>query len=103
MGRLIDADELLKRATEAERYGGWTASVVLVEDIEKMPTTDPVRRGKWVAIPLNGSDDRYGMNKYNKRIRCTACELVTTSEFSGCNYCPSCGAKMDKAVQNDPV
>ena len=54
----------------------------------------PVVHGRWEDIPLNVYDDRYGMNKYNLRIRCTNCGFVTSSQLRYA-FCPHCGARMD--------
>jgi hypothetical protein len=55
-----------------------------------------VVHAEWSGIPLNVENDKYGMNKYNMRIRCTNCGFVTSSDFTHAAYCISCGAKMDK-------
>lgn len=69
--------------TDAAGYVMWAASIV---DIQ--PTIDPVRHGKW--------EDYDGVI----RINCSNCGKVylntTILEVGKCNFCPNCGAKMDK-------
>ena len=62
-----------------------------------LPTADvgEVKRGYWIDVPLNVYDDRYGMNKYNKRIKCSVCEYAMPYEYPRFHICPNCGAKMD--------
>ncbi|TGJ75406.1 hypothetical protein CAGA_24300 [Caproiciproducens galactitolivorans] len=53
-----------------------------------------VAHGRWVNMPFNVDNDKYGMNKYNMRIKCTNCGFVTSSELKYA-HCPVCGALMD--------
>ena len=55
-----------------------------------------VVHGKWIDVPLNVYDDRYGTNKYNLRTKCSVCEYAMPREYPRFNICPHCGAKMDK-------
>ena len=57
-----------------------------------------VVHGKWIDVPLNVYNDRYGMNKYNLRTKCSVCEYAMPREYPRFNICPNCGAKMDKKV-----
>ena len=56
--------------------------------VNDQTTTDPVRHGKW--------EDYDGVI----RINCSNCGKVylntTILEVGKCNFCPNCGAKMDK-------
>lgn len=53
------------------------------EDIEDMPTIDPFTHGYW--------DREKGIHE------CSVCGYWNRNFFDlDCNYCPSCGAKMDK-------
>lgn len=53
-----------------------------------------VVHGRWVNMPFNVDNDKYGMNKYNMRIKCTNCGFVTSSDLHYAR-CPVCGALMD--------
>lgn len=55
-----------------------------------------VKHGKWIDVPLNVYNDRYGMNKYNFRTKCSVCEYAMPREYPRFNICPCCGAKMDE-------
>lgn len=61
-----------------------------------------VVKGEWESIPLNVYDDRYGMNKYNMRIKCSSCGFVTASDLKY-KFCPCCGADMrgERSVDNE--
>lgn len=77
--RLIDADELktilsIRRTIE-----------IIQHAVDTAPTIDavPVWHGRWI-------DRRYGGSKW-----CSECGYVWT-DFGYPNYCPDCGARMDK-------
>jgi ribosomal protein S27E len=67
------------------------------ETLKKVESGELVEvvHARWCGIPFDVENDKYGMNKYNMRIKCTNCGLVTSSDFTHAAYCPSCGAKMD--------
>ena len=101
MPRLIDADELMKKARrmygESEVFSidpvGLRA--VLLDDIYRAPTIDaePVRHGRWVAVP--SFDVMTG-----KAYKCSECNKMRYGSFMP-NYCQNCGAKMDGGKDND--
>lgn len=89
MMRLIDADALIDEI----KYITGQDTIMLFDDsktkrvqmvnmaafIEVMPTIDPVRHGKWMAIGNTGL---------------AACECgYVTDRYSIYNYCPNCGSK----------
>ena len=90
---LISREALLSRLVNLVEYdeGGWEISVpaVKLEDIEELPFVDaePVRHGAWI----DGE--------------CSVCKKCITVTIEGeevkitdikANYCPNCGAKMDR-------
>lgn len=81
--RLIDADALLKALNEK----GVEYRAHINAEIMNAPTidTDPVRHGKWE----NGTDN----TEYKE---CSLCGWVHDVLTYGNNYCPNCGARMDK-------
>lgn len=87
--RLIDANALADKIMEMPFYTWKDCENVLFE-ILSAPTidADPVRHGKW--------EDYDGVI----RINCSNCGKVylntTILEVGKCNFCPNCGAKMDK-------
>lgn len=98
MSRLIDLDEVKKRAVKVTIYdeGGWdvTCKAVPEEELDKLPTieAEPVRHGRW----------EHGYNNGQYGIWCSECragfaysdiyEVIAARN----RYCPNCGTKMDK-------
>lgn len=84
--RLIDADAL-PRQTQIFEFNGkrMENEIVNAKSIDNAPTIDavPVWHGRWI-------DRRYGGSK-----RCSECGYIWT-DFGYPNYCPDCGARMDK-------
>ena len=91
--RLIDADALMKLLTQkaylvADYWNSRDKGMFLwgiEQAVNEQPTVDaePIRHGRWI------------LNKYNGvcNYHCSEClELCD----SGYDYCPNCGAKMDK-------
>lgn len=100
MTRLIDADALRdKLQAEIDKgippfgdvMGSIRCGIRLARNIvEDEPTIDaePVKHGKWCTLTLtNTSNGTYTMN------RCSECGLTIIDRY---NYCPNCGARMDK-------
>lgn len=92
--RLIDADEIVKdlkiQMDISNPNWSWDNHAVcqdLLEYLEKFPTIETTKSGKWVS-------DIAGV------VRCSACKhqayFLRGYEFF--DYCPYCGAKMDKEV-----
>lgn len=83
--RLIDADAL------EEKIECPGEPLVYWHDIEAAPTVDavPVVHGRWIFKHNPITDPK----KYFTRIVCSECNLHTGQKS---NYCPMCGAKMDK-------
>lgn len=71
------------------------------EQIKSMPTADvqEVRHGKWIYNP-NGMDFNIGAwvcsecQQRNNNLPCS--QKYKPSNFVGSNFCPNCGAKIDK-------
>lgn len=55
-----------------------------IEYLKSRPTVDPMKRGKWVC---------FGKNQYSTYYKCSICGAMYAGQS---NYCPNCGAKMDK-------
>ena len=83
MARLIDADALIKEAYAEGAYG-----YVDAKQIADAPTVDvaPVRRGQWET-----NSDR------PDTLICSVCKCgFDMWKHDPHNFCPNCGAKMDK-------
>lgn len=103
MAKYIDREALiewLKRIPLTDLSDGRGLCRVIMEDnfkkaIQKMPEgiiadVAPVRHGRWIGIPLCGSDD----------CECSECGNWCNIHVNLCGkaiqkYCPYCGAKMD--------
>ena len=93
MSRYIDADALLK--SEIKRCGciptigsGYNDEQRFDFILQEQPTAD-------VAEVVHGMWEAYPSSLYR---RCSVCKMEydkLTNQFTG-NYCPNCGAKMDK-------
>lgn len=94
MAKYINADEFAtnldtmrnpdsKFATDDYIDGFSDGISAAIKELEAFPTTDvaPVRHGRWID------------NKHTDTAICSECKGVFTDET---NYCPRCGAKMDK-------
>ena len=99
MTRYIDADVTLKHIDEyydlLKRMGkpsrGMTAVMQNIKTIvNSLPTADaePVRHGKWIPISSN--------KKWIDVSKCSVCGKQYSLYPLDYNYCPNCGARMDK-------
>lgn len=88
--RLIDANVVLAKQFTAglsdasgNYYGH--ADVVIVDEIENVPTVDAVEvvHGRWV----------FGTANHREYMKCSECLHSYTPDGTWC-YCPNCGAKM---------
>lgn len=88
--RLIDADELKTKAF------GKRGGLIHTSDIDHAPTVDPVKHGRWKPFDLT-----WGRSVYY----CTSCgeagEVPTEMGKPIYEFCPYCGAKMDKEDDHD--
>lgn len=89
--RLIDSDALLELYADTEQINFAVYNVpvpVVRQNILDMPTieAEPVRHGRWV--------------KRGQDIFCSECDEESGYTWAGASryseYCPNCGAKMDK-------
>ena len=64
----------------------------VIEFVEDLPAADvaPVRHGHWEFPIFANSDD-----ELDPRVRCSECGEIEAA-FARWNYCPNCGARMDK-------
>lgn len=85
--RLIDADELKKKAQWMEMLDGhgipFDIQAVSLSSIDLAPTVDaePVRYGEWIP-----QDETY------TKFMCSECNSKNYKGYE--KYCPNCGAKM---------
>ena len=82
---LIDRDALIKEACAEGAYG-----YVDAEQIADAPTIDavPVRHGKIIETIENG--------RMKRVFSCCGEDFTELTCWMTPNYCPNCGAKMDK-------
>lgn len=78
--RLIDADAIkltkgfFEEVDNVPKFYEW---------LHEQPTIDPVKHGKWIEYPIAD-----GMNQ------CSVCGVL---RFGDSNYCPNCGAEMERS------
>ena len=92
--RLIDADAL-KEKVLSEDPNPWIVNIVtsgIIEALDNAPTIDaePVRHGRWEKAD-------------NLKPKCSVCgefHLYSWTDHKKCNFCPNCGAKMDKEIND---
>lgn len=92
--RLIDEDALgvgrcSRDVLPADYCAGWNG---LIRLLEKAPTVDavPVVHGRW-----------NNMDGYKTRKVCSECGWDVPEYGKFYSYCPNCGAKMDRGVDNE--
>ena len=88
--RLIDANDVYSLFT---RNG---TAKFHVADIDLIPRVDAVEvvHGQWEKCEA----DKHG----NRKPKCSVCgkyHLAWWPDYTHCNYCPNCGAKMDGAQE----
>lgn len=100
--RLIDADTVITIQTYDDMFEVYRVETMTVAEAmnkwsdEGCPPTidaEPVRHGEWIPVEM---EMRFGTLK---GVKCSLCGKEKVRE--GSNYCPNCGAKMNKGVQND--
>lgn len=102
--RLIDADELKKRATKLmfrDAPGCGEFDAVAVDDIDCMPTIDPESlrpTAEWEMSDWAELKDGEFIHYPDMAIRCSNCLYnFKESELECRSYCPNCGARMVNA------
>ena len=101
--RLIDAEEIGLTDFEIVMCGGSsrTALEMLIDKILNAPTIDaePVKHGEWTEREVFDAND--GTVDQLQSAKCSVCGRYHTTpylySFHDDNYCPYCGAKMDRS------
>lgn len=91
MVRYIDAEKVIEIAESNKAVLQSLGDIVDIREIvNDVPTADvqPVIHAKWILTGDEQLDNVYFGNK------CSECKFVYCGDFL--NYCPNCGAKMDK-------
>ena len=100
MNEYIERERLLRRFNIDDMMNV-NGTLIPLEDarniISNFPAADvaPIRHGRWIGIPLCGSDD----------CECSECGNWCNIHVNLCGeaiqkYCPYCGAKMDGGASN---
>lgn len=92
--RLIDADELKKKAFSDPDTTMSGEALVYVQDIDEAPTieAEPMRHGRWI---WKGNDKGYFCSECG-----SGCLLDMDSDWFKSEGCPHCRAKMDLEVND---
>lgn len=86
-----EAIKILKDIREINGTNRGTYAVALAMGIDALQA-EPVKRGKWTH---EGIDYMTEQEAYDcQKVFCSECRQESKSYFK--NYCPNCGAKMDK-------
>lgn len=80
--RLIDADELKRVVLRAFPPVAYDQALLVGRIIDRMPTIDPVKHGRWII-----SDG------------CVCCSECGEPNMEW-NYCPYCGARMQEGEED---
>ena len=77
--------------------GDWCRSCVInsvLEKVRRIPAADvaEVRHGKWIHSEIEDDDWGRTFHKWT----CSVCGYSVAHNPTGENYCPNCGALMDK-------
>lgn len=103
MPRYIDADLLKLGINKNDEIFCTPVRPLIIDLIDNMPTADvqPVKPGHWIDKGVLENYPRPGINVYHL-LCCSECGALhrVRPYFEGgwinANYCPNCGAKMDK-------
>ena len=87
--RLIDADEL--EYEDIECVNGNTYMVVNAADIDNAPTVNVVSRIHAKVLIKTNSRDKHDSYSY-----CSNCEEILPTYYDNLNFCPNCGAKLER-------
>lgn len=90
--RLIDADAIPYTMLYKENWmtgTGKEAQGVWKSEIDKMPTVEERKTGKWI------SHGQYADFFPHKEYRCSECDTPYLEIEMYYKYCPNCGAKME--------
>lgn len=101
MTRYIDAEVLKSRLEDFSRWckDGRKEGVDFVLDcpLPDIPTADvqEVRHGRWV-LPQKKGCLTYDESAYKECSECGEITFLAKTKYGQMNYCPNCGAKMDR-------
>ena len=94
--RLIDANSLIGEMHNVILKDGDDRSI-FYEVIERQPTIDPVKHGKWLPHPTDADWDICSVcgTGTQKIFHCNDAVYGVYDVDIGFAYCPRCGARMD--------
>ena len=104
IGKQAAIDLFPNDALEWDTYFGYIAPHLVRQMIEKLPSAQPVRYGKWILE----QEEYDGYGNWN-RWRCSCCGYVRTKGWAATSeghkpkamLCEKCGAKMDGGGNNE--
>lgn len=102
--RLIDADKLKKSIPKTEvdifencRYCTLLSDEQVLEMINKQPTVEERKKGKWIFRTVFPNDKSEFPMGY---LECSICGSTHVNK-TPCNFCDNCGAKMEEDDETD--
>lgn len=92
MAEYVEREKVLSKAAPVE---GCFSDMISAYDVVMLPAADvtPVRHGRWEKKRGLYSCSECGKN-------CPYDVQADVIEYWACNYCPHCGAKMYRRIQN---
>lgn len=74
---------------EAKKVLAFDYAYAAAKLLDAVPTADvtEVRHGKWI---------KYKHSKFGNELKCSFCDYSYFTDNTEYNFCPNCGAKMDK-------
>lgn len=102
--RLIDADELLKKAWHLFGCDAFDC-LVYREDIDNMPTIDPVKHGHWNLAHCCSRCGEVAPSYVSELHKVLDYDCVSSGGFEAIvsyyetDWCPHCGALMDEVIE----
>ncbi len=95
MAEYIEREAAIDRLEKLFQLQATTARVIM----EAIPTADvaPVRHGRWNEVKGFTGVEAFGYKEECvEGFACSVCSKEVDVSEGGFNYCPNCGAKMDK-------
>lgn len=84
----------------ANMEGTLIEAYTVIDELSDIPAADvvSVMHGRWVKIYENGEP---AAKQHQIGVFCSKCMQMPKDKFTDSDFCPNCGAIMDKEIDND--